>query len=184
MHEEDPSVQMFGEPIAMELEEDVAAELDDFLTMRRLGLVEDASRVANEVLWRHSHSFPVFAEMAAFYIEQAHLEAVRVLALTKGFGFRQPDEKAYARAVSLYAKKQLASQTLEIINHGYQHYAHHTPAMNHEEKYDSALLLFLNIDKASAVEVRQLETSFAHCLRDAAAEYRDSSSRPCILPWG
>lgn len=51
------------------LEEDVAAELDDFLLLRLLGIDDEAKILAQNVLWTHLRHFSVFAEVVDYAIE-------------------------------------------------------------------------------------------------------------------
>lgn len=53
---------------SLELEEDIPAELEDFVIVARLGMTEDAQRLVSDVLWRHLHFFPVVAEIAEFFL--------------------------------------------------------------------------------------------------------------------
>lgn len=49
-----------------ELEEDIGAEIEDLILLRRLGYNRDAWEVITEVLLRHIRHFPVFAEVSAY----------------------------------------------------------------------------------------------------------------------
>ena len=53
----------------LDLEEDLVAELENFLLHVRLKVTVDALEIVDNVLWRHLHHFPVFAEVAGFLIE-------------------------------------------------------------------------------------------------------------------
>ena len=63
----------------MELEEDVPAELEDFIFLARLGVKDEALRLAQNVLWRHIYQFPVFAEIAGFLIEHNLIRMLETL---------------------------------------------------------------------------------------------------------
>jgi len=65
----------------MEMEEDVASELEDFILLSRLGVVDEALHVVEHVLWPHLHLFPVLAEVAGFLIEHTYkVHAGRIVA--------------------------------------------------------------------------------------------------------
>lgn len=51
------------------LEEDIVAELEEFILLGRLGIVDEAVQLLQNVLWRHLRFFPVLAEAAAFLLE-------------------------------------------------------------------------------------------------------------------
>lgn len=68
----DPSSPLDRETIfriELPLEEDVVAELERFVYLGRLGIVEEALQILDEILWRHLQHFPVAAEAVAFLIE-------------------------------------------------------------------------------------------------------------------
>lgn len=49
-----------------ELEENIGAEIEDLVLLRGLGYNKDAWETIAEVLLRHVHHFPVFAEVSAY----------------------------------------------------------------------------------------------------------------------
>lgn len=55
-------------PVDGDWEEDVEAELYEFMLVSRLGADEEAHMLAKDVLWSHLTIFPVFAEVAYFSI--------------------------------------------------------------------------------------------------------------------
>ncbi|KAK5957200.1 hypothetical protein OHC33_001571 [Knufia fluminis] len=52
----------------MSMKEDVAAELEDFILLARLGIVDAALEIVDHVLWPHLNVFAVTAEVAGFLI--------------------------------------------------------------------------------------------------------------------
>jgi len=65
--------------IELDLEEDIPAELEEFVLLARLGVKDEALRLAQDVLWRHIHQFPVFAEIAGFLIEHNIIRMLQTL---------------------------------------------------------------------------------------------------------
>lgn len=58
----------------MDAYEDVAAELEDFIFLARLGLPEEALKAVDSILWRHLNLFAVLAEVGGFLVEQKHFQ--------------------------------------------------------------------------------------------------------------
>ncbi|KAK5081196.1 hypothetical protein LTR05_007990 [Lithohypha guttulata] len=54
----------------LNLKEDIAAELEDFMLLTRLGTYDEASEFVNQVLWPHFSWFPILAEVLYFFREQ------------------------------------------------------------------------------------------------------------------
>jgi len=54
----------------MNVQEDVAAELEAFILRSRLGLWDEANEILDKALWRHLNFFPVFAEIAVYLVER------------------------------------------------------------------------------------------------------------------
>lgn len=74
-------------------EEDIVAELENFILYGRLGLVDEALEILENVLWKHLKQFPVFAEAAAFLVE--HDQYARLQELMKHVG--TPDFELLSR---------------------------------------------------------------------------------------
>lgn len=101
--------------LQLALEEDVAAELEHFVLLARLGLRDEADQLARDVLWWHSHNFPVFAELAGFYVEDHAFKTLQQLinhAKVLDFDFRQQDEQAFLLACTAICEESSASQRL------------------------------------------------------------------------
>ena len=54
----------------LELEEDVAAELEDFALLVRIGIYDEAYRHLDTILWDHLDHYAVFAEVAQFLADR------------------------------------------------------------------------------------------------------------------
>lgn len=52
----------------LQINEDVGAEIEDFLLLGILGIYDEARDLARTILWRHLRHFPVFAEISDFAI--------------------------------------------------------------------------------------------------------------------
>ncbi|KAK5096309.1 hypothetical protein LTS08_007565 [Lithohypha guttulata] len=65
--------------LKIDMEEDVGAEVEDFVLYARLGLVDDAIAVIHEVLWRHLLFFPALAEIGLFLIEEDNTKELQLM---------------------------------------------------------------------------------------------------------
>lgn len=78
------------------LEEDIEAELEDFVLRARLGHVQEAEDFHNLILKKHENLFPVFGELVAFYMdidkEQSLVQLVQRLESTK-IVFNSPEKR-------------------------------------------------------------------------------------------
>lgn len=87
----------------MKLEEDVGAAIEDLIMYSRLGFVNHALKVINEVLWRHILFFPALAELSLFLLEQdkmRRLRSILTLLTRQALDYREifsDDEKAFVR---------------------------------------------------------------------------------------
>ena len=57
-----------------DIEEDIPAELEEFVLHSRLGLFQTGLQIFNQTLERHSNLFPIVAEFADFLLEQQHYQ--------------------------------------------------------------------------------------------------------------
>ena len=55
--------------LSASLEEDIQSELEEFVLLARLGLTDEAHTFYEEVLHENVDLFPIFAEVAAFYLD-------------------------------------------------------------------------------------------------------------------
>lgn len=55
--------------VELPLEEDIVAELEEFIFLGRLGVVDEALEILEMTLWPYLDHFPVAAEAAAFLVE-------------------------------------------------------------------------------------------------------------------
>lgn len=97
----------------VDLQEDVGAEFEDLILYSRLGLVDDATELVEEVLLRQIQHFPVFAEVTAFLSERAdmgRLEMVSDILASADAAFEDRDEALYCRIISLQRQGRLADQ--------------------------------------------------------------------------
>lgn len=62
------SSDVAGLKFTMQVEEDIGAEIEDFIFCSRLGLEDEALQIAEQALWKHLKCFPVFAEVALFLV--------------------------------------------------------------------------------------------------------------------
>lgn len=63
----------------LDLEEDVEAELEDFMLLSRLGVENEAYRLLTDVLWSHISFFPVFVEAAYFLFRTKNFKKLEQL---------------------------------------------------------------------------------------------------------
>ncbi|KAK5094837.1 hypothetical protein LTS08_008455 [Lithohypha guttulata] len=100
--------EQFGFEMDLDLEEDVQAELEDFILLARLGVEDGALHLARTVLWRHVHHFPVFAEVADFLLElraDVYLHELFSAMKEKDIQFPHEEQQAFTHLVhELYAK--------------------------------------------------------------------------------
>jgi len=98
---------------SLELEEDIAAELEDFVLVARLGIIADAQRLVSDVLWRHLQFFPVVAEVAEFLLGcglwKSLDELVRELD-RRNILFDDDDEKETVRRLRFLATKEVGQK--------------------------------------------------------------------------
>lgn len=90
--------------VELDLEEDIAAELEDFIFLARLGVVDDASALVRNVLWPHAHQFPVFAEISSFLAEH-DLDSLKILLqefAARNTSFTDDEEKEFINVISLF----------------------------------------------------------------------------------
>jgi hypothetical protein len=67
-----------------EIEEDIEGELEDFVKLARLGLVERARKYFHQILLPHVKLFPVFAEYAELLVsENAFQELLEILPISQ-----------------------------------------------------------------------------------------------------
>lgn len=87
----------------MKLDEDVGGAIEDLIMYSRLGFVNDALDVINEVLWKHLLFFPALAETSLFLLEQDNiprLQSVLALLRKRVMDYRETftnNEKAFVR---------------------------------------------------------------------------------------
>lgn len=63
----------------LQLHEDIGAEIEDIILLRRLGFPDEVLDIIDNVLWRHAALFPVFAEVSAFLCERGDGRRLRKL---------------------------------------------------------------------------------------------------------
>lgn len=93
--------------LEMDAYEDVAAELEDFIFLARLGLHEEALEAVDSILWRHLNLFAVLAEVGGFLVEQNHLEKLGDVlgeAKTQGVECQTYEEKAFVELLEQIQK--------------------------------------------------------------------------------
>lgn len=77
------------------LEEDIESELEDFVLLTRLGILDEAKELFHMVLKEHQHLFPVFAETAAFFVDSNEGDQLTILLQdlkSRGTKFDTPDK--------------------------------------------------------------------------------------------
>ncbi|KAK5070214.1 hypothetical protein LTR64_002053 [Lithohypha guttulata] len=105
--------EQFGFEMDLDLEEDVQAELEDFILLARLGVEDEALHLARTVLWHHVHHFPVFAEVAGFLLEHRLNDRLQELISEmneKDIHFQLEEQQAFSLLIY-----ELSSQTLDRI---------------------------------------------------------------------
>ncbi|KAK5957201.1 hypothetical protein OHC33_001572 [Knufia fluminis] len=152
----------------VDLQEDVGAEFEDLILYSRLGLVDDATELVEEVLLRQIQHFPVFAEVTASLSERAdmgRLEMVSDILASADAAFEDRDEALYCRIISLQRQGRLADQCQMALDGSEQ----------------SSLLwdLFNNTAYTSAVQILSLETSLQSLVPSSAASSQGTD--PLIL---
>jgi hypothetical protein len=94
-----------GIEIKLEFEEDIEAELVDFVRLARQGLVEEAREQFKETLLPHIKLFPILAEYAEFLIsEDCFTELLDILPKEADEGEYSPDERWLIRLLSALAR--------------------------------------------------------------------------------
>lgn len=143
----------------LDIEEDVDSCLAEFGYHVRLGLHEDAYRIARDILWRHIGYFPVFAELAAFFITRQDVRAASELIIDLAAGriaFPGTDEQEYHQMVALFARNRLYDSTLAALSHK-DNLKLETPVSGNEVRALGSP--FLEIDYNSIAQVSQIEVS-------------------------
>ena len=83
-----------GTTLEVICKEDVAAELEDFVFLARLGVIDEALDLVDNILWRHIHIFPVMAEVAGYLLELNDRDRLRALVnKARKHGIAFPDER-------------------------------------------------------------------------------------------
>lgn len=104
----------------LDIEEDVDACLAEFVYRVRLGLHEDAYYLAEKILSQHIGYFPVFAELAAFFITKQEVGAASELIIdlaARRIVFLRTDEQEFHQMVALFARHRLYDSTLAALSH-------------------------------------------------------------------
>lgn len=102
----------------LDIEEDVDACLQEFIYLSKLHMRKEAYALATSTLRRHIDFFPVFAELAAFFIlseeSDGRSEASGlILDLScRKVSFEDAEEQNYAQMVALYAAGKLFDSTM------------------------------------------------------------------------
>lgn len=100
----DPEVTM-----ELALQEDVDAELEDFLLLSLLRIDDEAKDVVRAVLWRHLRHFSVFAEIAGFAIDRNDSALLNELITTMSearIEFQSKDEMMFLQIVDALARHE------------------------------------------------------------------------------
>lgn len=95
--------ELFRFDMELDLEEDIPAELEEFILLARLGVEDEALRLAQDVLWRHTHHYPVFAEVAGFLAEHRLFGELRTLVnhlYDRKVEFRDREEQEFVQFLS------------------------------------------------------------------------------------
>lgn len=91
----------------IKLEEDIEAELEDFILLTRLGVHREAKEIYHEVLKEHQNLFPVFAELAGFFVELGEMNQLSALLEDlgpTGATFDNSDRRELLSLLSSFAK--------------------------------------------------------------------------------
>lgn len=88
-----------------DLQEDVVAELEQFILRSRLGLTDECIQMFDEVLRPYRQFFPIFAEYAAFLIETKDWRRLSELIEGTDIAHFSPDEKELVLLLQLFAEK-------------------------------------------------------------------------------
>lgn len=112
--------ESFRIDMELDLKEDVAAELEDFILLSRLGVVEEALQMVEHVLWRHFRFFPVYAEVCIFLIQIDEKGLLRKIVKDLDIGAislrtQDGDEKLFIDVVRHFAHGTLTPMTTAII---------------------------------------------------------------------
>lgn len=89
------------------LEEDLVAELEQFVYLGRLGVVGEALQILDEILWQHLRHFPVLAEAAAFLIEHGKWNKLKMLVdelHRRDITYTSADETQFVEMLRLFLK--------------------------------------------------------------------------------
>jgi hypothetical protein len=147
----------------LDIQEDVDACLAEFVFLVRLDLHEDARHLAEDILWRHIGYFPVFAELAAFFITiqdvQATSDLISDLAARR-IVFAGIDEQEFLRMVDLFAQNRLSASTLAAFPQKEK------LKLEGPDAVGALCSPFLEIDYSSIAQVSQM-AGFCHKTRDS-----------------
>ena len=106
----------------LDLEEDLVAELENFLLHVRLKVTVEALQIVDNVLWRHLQYFPVFAEVASFLIELGDKSRLTSMLLEMNMGTMSGyvlgwdlAKKTFFVIVRMYHSGMLRDLTLSLL---------------------------------------------------------------------
>ncbi|KAL4986714.1 ankyrin repeat-containing domain protein [Aspergillus falconensis] len=154
----------------LDTEEDVDACLAEFVRLARLDAREEARQIAEHFLWRHIDFFPVFAEMAAFFIVLGDMQAAADLVIdlsARKIMFAERDQQDYVQMVALFARGRLPSNTLRTFTGGNRVGEDMTACIDVEEDTYS---LFHEIDYTSVAQIQNIEMRLYNVL--TSGQYR------------
>lgn len=104
--------------IELPLEEDLVAELERFIYLGRLSIVEEALQILDEILWPHLRHFPVVAESAAFLIEHNMWSKLQTLLddlHRRDIIFSIPDEMEFVMTLRIFLEHKVYEPAKKLI---------------------------------------------------------------------
>lgn len=97
-----------------EIEEDVEAELEDFVGLNHTGQFTEAHELFDECLSNHSDWYPVAAEYADCLLRQDHLEQLAAFCGEAANRFSEPSERVILRSMELIGQCVPKNAFLEL----------------------------------------------------------------------
>lgn len=151
----------------LDLEEDIVAELENFVLHARLRIDDEAVEIIDNVLSRHLHQLPVLVEVSGFLVEQGDVKMIADLLqqlITDHSAYADQAKSLFVNNINKYAQGKLGGPTIVALKRLHRHTIDATVEDNASRNVDQGLRQELSqyvlppvgsVDYSSPVEVRK-----------------------------